>query len=161
MKIIVLSDTHIPVNSKDLPARILKEIDNADLLLHAGDFVSLELLERLKSHIAVKAVYGNMDSLEVRRALPEKEIFSVGKFKVCLIHGWGAPAMLIDAIKSKVLKDKPDIVVFGHSHYPETKIIEGVIYFNPGSPTDKIFSPYNSFGIIEIEDRIKTKIVKL
>ena len=161
MRILALSDSHIPVNAKNLPTRLLKEIEKADLLLHAGDFVSIDLLEGLKGLCKLKAVYGNMDSLEVRQVLPEKEIITVGKFKIGLIHGWGAPKTLIDAIKAKFIKDSPDIIIFGHSHLPENTVIDGVTYFNPGSPTDKIFSPYNSFGIIEVEDTIKTKIVKL
>jgi len=161
MRILALSDSHIPVNAKSLPVRLLKEIEKADLLLHAGDFVSLDFLEGLKGLCKMKAVYGNMDSLEVRKSLPEKELINAGKFRIGLIHGWGAPKTLIEAIKTKFLKDKPDIIVFGHSHLPENSVIDGVTYFNPGSPTDKIFSPYNSFGIIEISDEIKTKIVRL
>jgi uncharacterized protein len=161
MRILALSDSHIPVSAKSLPTRLLKEIEKADLLLHAGDFVSIDFLEGLKELCKMKAVYGNMDSLEVRQILPEKELINVGRFKIGLIHGWGAPKMLMEAIKTKFLKDKPDIIVFGHSHLPENIITDGVIYFNPGSPTDRIFSPYNSFGIIEIDNEIKTKIVRL
>jgi hypothetical protein len=59
-------------------------------------------------------------------------------------------------------KDKVDIIVFGHSHNPVNETRDGILYFNPGSPTDKMFSPYNSYGIIEInENSVEGKIIKL
>lgn len=161
MKILVLSDTHIPLSAKTLPARILKEAEKADLLLHAGDFVSLDILKNLQSLCSVRAVYGNMDSLEIRQILPEKDLITVNKFKIALIHGWGPPDNLISWAKERFKNDNPDVVVFGHSHHPENIKFDKTLYFNPGSPTDRMFSPYNSFGIIEIEDKIKTKIIRI
>ena len=59
--------------------------------------------------------------------------------------------------------DAVDVIVFGHSHYPTREIIDGVLMFNPGSPTDRRFTPRRSFGIIEVDDdaSIDAKIIEL
>lgn len=161
MKIGVISDTHIPDRAKDIPKVILEDFKDASLILHAGDFVVLDVLEKLNDIGQVFAVWGNMDHREVKQVLPEKRIIDVGKFKIGLFHGWGPPSNLINLAKEKFQKDMCDVIVFGHSHSPFNEFKDGILFFNPGSPTDKIFSPYNSYGILEIDDGIKGKIIKL
>jgi len=79
-----------------------------------------------------------------------------------LIHGSGHPNKLIDFTGEVFKNEKVDVIVFGHSHTPINERRAGVLYFNPGSPTDKIFSPYNSYGILEIIDsKIEGKIIRL
>jgi putative phosphoesterase len=161
-KIGVISDTHIPMTAPGLPQAILEEFKTVDLIVHAGDLVSPRVLAELKSLCPrVKAVRGNMDSEELKNELPEREIFCVGSVKIALAHGWGAPANLVASLEAAFKKDKPDIIIFGHSHSPMSEFIGGILYFNPGSPTDKAFAPYNSYGIIEINDKIEARLVKL
>lgn len=160
MKIGVISDTHIPRAATELPGRIYSEFKNCDLILHAGDLVELSVLDKLKAVAAVKAVYGNMDDRKVRQALPEKEVIDIkGKFKIGMIHGRGAPTNLIKTVAGEF--NNVDVIVFGHSHSPVNKRINGVLFFNPGSPTDKVFAAYNSFGILEVNNEIKGRIIKL
>jgi putative phosphoesterase len=102
-----------------------------------------------------------MDPEAIKNILPEKEIFNIGKFKFGLAHGIGAPANLIDLLSETFKDDKVDVVIFGHSHSPCNENKNGILFFNPGSPTDKVFAPYNSVGIIEINDKIEARIVKL
>lgn len=162
MKIGVISDTHIPDRAKEIPKAILEDFRNTDLILHAGDLVVLEVLERLKDiKSQVIAVWGNMDHRGVKEILSEKEIIDVGKIKIGLFHGWGHPKDLVDLAKREFQKDGCDVVVFGHSHSPFCQIKDKILFFNPGSPTDKIFSPYNSYGILEIDDEVKGKIVRI
>ncbi len=160
MKILVISDTHIPRSSQDLPEIIYKETENVDMIIHAGDFVEKDILEKLKSLRETKAVCGNMDSAELRHILNPKEIITVGKFKIGLIHGYGAPANIVETVRSE-FKDV-DAIVFGHSHSSLNIVKDGVLFFNPGSPTDKIFAKFNSYGILEVTDKkIEGKIIKL
>lgn len=163
MRILVLSDTHIPVVAKKLPSQIEKELASCDVCLHAGDFVDYSLWEQISSKVRTYGVCGNMDSLEIRDKLPSKQIISLEGVKIGLIHGRGAPENLIAYVEKEFAQQYKDlsILVFGHSHTPLDKVIGGKIYFNPGSPTDKVFAPYNSYGIIEIEERIKRRIVKI
>ena len=162
MKIGVISDTHIPDRAIEIPQKILEDFKNVDMIIHAGDLVELSVLDKLKSACKeVKAVWGNMDPNEVRKEIPEKEIIAVANYKIGVMHGYGNPANLIQ-IMSKEFKDSGvNIIVFGHSHSPLNNTKAGILFFNPGSPTDRIFSPYNSYGIIEINDKIDARIVRL
>jgi len=162
MKIGVISDTHIPEKGGDLPQIILDEFKKVDMVIHAGDLADLSVLNRLKSVCGnVKAVCGNMDSDEVKEKLPKKEILKLGNFMVGVMHGWGPPSGLINLLTSVFKDANLDMIIFGHSHSTFNEKIGRTIFFNPGSPTDKVFAPYNSYGIIEINDKIKARIIKI
>lgn len=162
MKIGVVSDTHIPDRSKNIPQKILDEFKSVDMIIHAGDLVDLSVLEALQNACPdVKAVWGNMDPEEVRNKLPEKMVLKIGNHRIGVMHGHGAPNKLIELLASVFKKDGVDLIIFGHSHYSVNENREGVIFFNPGSATDKIFAPYNSFGIIEINDKIQARIIRI
>lgn len=160
MKIGVISDTHIPKAAGDIPEQVYSELRKVDLILHAGDIVELSFLEKLKKIGPLKAVRGNMDERKVQLALPDKEIIEVGKkFRIGLMHGYGSPSNLVKIIGNQF--NNVDVIVFGHSHSAMNELHNGVLFFNPGSPTDKIFARSNSFGILEVNDTIKGKIIKL
>lgn len=160
MRIVVLSDTHMPRTASDLPRGVYEEIVKSDMIIHAGDFVEIEILKKIRELKPVKAVCGNMDSQAIRNELKAKEIIEAGKFKIGLIHGYGAPAGLVDTVASEFTG--VDAVVFGHTHSPVNMLKDGVLFFNPGSPTDTVFAKVNSFGILEItDDGINGKIIKL
>ena len=162
MKIGVIADTHIPDRAKEIPQQILEAFKEVDMVIHAGDFVDSSVLDKLKAVCKnVRAVWGNMDSYEIRKELPEKEIIEIGNYKVGIIHGYGQPNKLIDLVTEIFKKDNVNLIIFGHSHSALNKKRGNVVYFNPGSPTDKIFALHNSYGIIEINDKIETKIIKI
>lgn len=162
MKIGVISDTHIPDRAKDIPQKILEDFKNVDMIIHVGDLIDLKVLDKLKAVCNnVKAVWGNMDPDEVRKALPEKEILKIGNYNVGIMHGYGAPNKLIDLLSSVFKDSNVNLVVFGHSHAPVNEKRGDILFFNPGSATDKIFSPYNSYGIVEINDKIEARIIKI
>ncbi|MFC1709422.1 metallophosphoesterase family protein [Candidatus Omnitrophota bacterium] len=160
MKIGVISDTHIPEKATGIPKEIYSAFKGVDLILHAGDLVSLDAIKSLEKIAPLKAVCGNMDTPETKKILKEKEVINAGKFKIGLIHGRGGPSNLINFVKS-AFREKMDVIVFGHSHTPVNEKIEGTLFFNPGSSTDTMFAPYLSYGIIEINDEIEAKIVRL
>ena len=162
MKIGVISDTHISQKNEHLPKKILNDFKTADLVLHAGDLVALSVLDELKRTCEnVYAVSGNMDTQEVKKELREKEIIPVGKYRIGLMHGSGNSAKLMDLLTEAFKHDKVDVIIFGHSHCPVNEKRNGILYFNPGSAMDKVFAAYNSYGILEVNDEIKAKIVKL
>lgn len=162
IKIGVISDTHISGNKTNLPEKVLTAFKQVDMIIHAGDIVNRSVLEKLKKLCKdVKAVYGNMDPQEIRSILPEKEIIAAGKYKIGISHGYGHPAKLIDFLMNKFHNDNVDIIIFGHSHSPVNEKRDNILFFNPGSPTDKIFSNCNSFGILEINDKITAKIIRI
>ena len=162
MRIGVISDTHIPDRAEIIPQQVMDDFKGVDMIIHAGDLVDLKVLEQLKSACRnVRAVWGNMDPYEVRKKLPEKEVFEVSGHKIGLVHGHGAPINLLELMGSIFKNDDVEMIIFGHAHCAVNEEKEGVIYFNPGSPTDKIYCPYNSYGIIEINDKIEAKIIKI
>jgi len=164
MKILVVSDTHIPIAADSLPTEIEKEAKNSDCCLHCGDFVDYSVFKTLNRWTKTYGVQGNMDNLTVRKNLPAKLIIKFEDITLGLTHGCGNPNNLIDYINKEFSEEfiTIDIFVFGHSHLPFDKEINGKIYFNPGSLTDKVFTPYNSYGILNIKkNKIKRSIVKI
>jgi hypothetical protein len=162
MKIGVIADTHISDRAGKIPDEVLAAFKDVDLIIHAGDLVDLRVLEVLRRlSKEVKAVYGNMDPDQARKELPVKQVISVGKHRIGVMHGYGNPRMLLDVLAEEFKSDNVNLIIFGHSHEPLNLKKGDCLYFNPGSPTDKVFAPYNSFGIIEINDKIEARIIKI
>lgn len=160
MRIVVLSDTHIPRVAHDLPAAIYDEIKKSDMIIHAGDFVEKEIYDKLSAMKEMKAVYGNMDANSLHGILNQKEIMQIGRVRIGLIHGHGAPRDIVETVNNEFTN--VNAIVFGHSHSAMNIVKDGILFFNPGSPTDRVFSSANSYGILEINgNRIEGKIVKL
>jgi len=160
MKIGVISDTHIPERANDFPREIYAAFKNVDLIIHAGDLTTIEALESLKKICEVKAVAGNMDKPELLSVLNNKEELKIKGLKIGIAHGYGPPARLVSSMK-QMFPAKMDLIIFGHSHSPLNEKIDNTLFFNPGSPTDTVFAPYRSYGIIEIDKEIKSTIVRI
>ena len=151
MRIGVLSDTHIHL-AEEIPAEVVTTFSKVDLIIHAGDFVGLAVLEGLKRLGEVKAVHGNVDSMKLRTLLPEKSIFVAGNKKIGIAHGWGSP----DGIENRVkeLLGDVDIIIYGHSHRAKIEQIGNILFFNPGPG-------WQSFGILIIDEDIKGEIIRI
>ena len=162
MRIGVISDTHIPSVADRLPERVFAEFRGVDMILHAGDIVTPSVLEALAKLSRVIAVCGNMDRLDVCAELPPKTIVEADGFRIGLTHGYGPPDDLLDYVRKQFDGDKVDAIVFGHSHHPMNETRDGILYFNPGTPTDRRFSHDLSIGILDIDgSKIKGRIIEL
>jgi uncharacterized protein len=164
-KIAVLSDTHLPVRAAKIPTQIIQEIKTSDLIVHAGDFQTIEVLEYLKKLGKFVGVCGNSDSDDVADSLPSKAIINITnderEFKIAVIHGGGPPEGLAQRILH-FYEDKPDCIIFGHSHKPLNEKMESILMFNPGSPTDTVFATINTYGILRLDNNgIKGEIIKI
>jgi hypothetical protein len=158
MKIGVISDTH----SRRIPQQVLDDFKRVDLIIHAGDFCSGEDLKYFQKIKKVRAVFGNMDGADLRQILPERDIFEAEGLKIGIYHGRGSAEKILDVVKAEFKDDPVDAVIFGHSHQPFNKTINDVLYFNPGSSSDIVRSPYCSYGILKIEGgKISGEIIKL
>jgi putative phosphoesterase len=151
VKIGVLSDSHIYL-AEEIPSQVVRAFSDVDLIVHAGDFVDLPVLEGLRRLGEVKAVRGNMDSMELRDLLPETELLVVEGKKIGIIHGWGGPQGIEQKVREKF--DDVDIVIYGHSHQANIERIDDVFFFNSGPG-------YQSFGILTIEEDVRGEIIKL
>jgi putative phosphoesterase len=150
LKLGIISDTH--VNTIDeIPVTIKKALADTDLIVHAGDFTRKAVLDGLREMGQVKAIRGNMDSPELKGILPEKIVFEVNEKKIGLIHGSGAPWGIAERVKKQFTG--VDIIIFGHSHEPCNRYVQGVLLFNPGEAK-------SSFGILTIEDGINARILR-
>ena len=158
MKIGVISDTHLEKFPEYLGERITPHFEDVDMVLHAGDVVEPAVLEFF-SDKEVKLVAGNMDSWAIKESTPVKLVIPIEGFNLGLIHGWGSPMGIEDRIIREF--NNIDILVYGHTHNASSFTRGGVLYFNPGSPTDKHFANDNTIGILEIGTRITSKIITL
>ncbi|MHC1566601.1 MAG: metallophosphoesterase family protein [Candidatus Syntropharchaeia archaeon] len=160
MRIGVISDTHLIRKEDKLPEPVIDRLREVDLIVHCGDFEEVFALEEIKRiGPRVEAVCGNMDSAELKRILPKKKTIEAGGKKIGIIHGYGSPDGLEERIRSEF--GDVDAILYGHSHIPRNEVIKGILFFNPGSPTDKKYAPYNSFGMVWINDRIKGEIIRV
>jgi putative phosphoesterase len=157
MKIVVLSDTHIPSKVKALPEQLLEELGETNLIIHAGDMVDIEVYKQLKKYAPVRAVSGNVDKTSVRKVFPEKQTFTYLNYKIGLIHGHQFNNGIINKLNYQF--PECDIIIFGHTHKPYNDICEETLLFNPGSPTDKRLQPNYSYGIISLEQGINAEII--
>ncbi|HIE17466.1 MAG TPA: metallophosphoesterase [Dehalococcoidia bacterium] len=151
MKIGVLSDTHIHL-AEEIPQKVIAVFSSVDFIVHAGDFVGSAVLEGLKQLGEVKAVHGNVDSMNLKRLLPDKELLTVGNRKIGITHGWGGPEGIEQRVRQ--LFEDVDIIIYGHSHIAKVERSGGVLFFNPGPG-------YCSFGILTIDDDIKAEIIRV
>lgn len=151
MKIGVISDTHAQT-MEDIPWSLLNALEDVDFIIHAGDFAERAVLEGLREIAEVKAVYGNMDSGELKRMLPDKRTIDVAGRQVGLFHGSGGPWGMAERVRP--LFGDIDIIIFGHSHLSFNEYIRGTLMFNPGRARD-------SYGIVTIEKEIEAEIVRV
>lgn len=162
MRILVISDTHIPLRAKDLPPRVWDAVKEADLVVHAGDLTTIDLYYELKAYKEVRAVAGNMDGPEVWSVLPEKLIFEVEGKRIGLTHGFGAPHGLEERVKRLFEGEDLDVLIFGHSHRPLIREEGGLLLLNPGTPTDTIFAKVQTFAWLEVTPQgVKAELVRL
>jgi hypothetical protein len=150
VRIAIVSDTHLPRGSRVIPPECVERMRAADLILHAGDFSVAAVLEELRAlGPPVAAVHGNVDSAELRRVLPERQVVDAGGVRIGLVHDAG-PASGRMARMRMAFHDC-EAVVFGHSHIPMHEEADGLQLFNPGSPTDRRRQPRHSMGEAMVE----------
>ncbi len=154
MKIGVVSDTHVPHAAPRVPGEVLEALskEGVELILHAGDMVVEDVLFQLMEVAPVRAVAGNVDPPSVRASYSDVELFEVEGVRILLTHGWGdgatLPHRLLEAYGSRGAR----VVVFGHSHVPYNRERDGVLLFNPGSPTCPRGPFGRSFGVLEVDE---------
>ncbi len=163
MRIGVVSDTHIPARSRQLPLELFIKFDGVDLILHAGDVVEEYVLNELSAIAPVEAVAGNMDSRALHNRLGRKKILELAGYRIGLTHGDGGtdkqktPQRALQSFE----QDSVDCIIFGHSHQPYHETIHGILLFNPGSPTDRRREPRHSCGLLIVEKTITAQLLFL
>lgn len=146
MRLVLLADTHVPRRARDLPAAVWDAVAEADVVLHAGDWVDVALLEamRERAHRLV-AVVGNNDGPALREQLPEVATVELERVRFTVVHETGA-ATGRERRMDASYAGSTDVVVFGHSHIPwDSTTPAGLRLLNPGSPTDRRRQPVGTY----------------
>jgi putative phosphoesterase len=142
----------MPRGSRRLPEECVRRLEAADLILHAGDFVSAEVHRELGRFGPLEAVYGNMDDDELKRTLPARRVLEVGEARIGMVHEPSRIAGFEDC----------EAVVFGHTHLPHASREGGTWLLNPGSPTERRRSPSHSMLVLDVVGkRITPELVPL
>ncbi len=151
MRLLLLADTHVPRRARDLPGRVWEEVAQADVVVHAGDWVVPALLDELAGKSArLVACWGNNDGPELRSRLPERADVVLGGVHFTVVHETGGTA----GRESRMSRRYPDtdVLVFGHSHIPwDTTTSTGLRLLNPGSPTDRRRQPFCTYMTAHVE----------
>lgn len=139
----------MPRGTRRLPAKCLRLLGEADRILHAGDFVSLSVLEELARIAPVLGVAGNMDDAEVHAVLPPRRVVELEGVRIGMVHdpgpAAGRAARLVGAFP------RCDAVVYGHTHVPEAVRFRDTWIVNPGSPTERRAAPSHAMAVLEVE----------
>ncbi len=131
MKIGLLSDTH-----GYLDDAIFKHFEQCDEIWHAGDIGSVGIVEQLNDFKPVRAVYGNIDSHEMRQITGEDAWFKLEGCKIWITHIGGTPPRYNQRIKKILENRSPDIFVCGHSHILRVEkdpTKQNMLFINPGA----------------------------
>lgn len=134
MLIGLISDTHIPDRMKELPEKVFEAFKDVEMILHAGDVTSQEVIEKLEEIAPVTAIQGNTDRI-VGLDLPKTTVVEAEELKIGVIHGEVYPRADTQQLHYLAKQLDVDILVSGHSHQPKVEKVEDVLLINPGSPT--------------------------
>jgi uncharacterized protein len=159
-RVAVISDTHLPRGARPLSQECVDVLATADLILHGGDVTDAAVLDRLRELAPLEAVYGNMDSPELRASLPKERIVEVGGARIGMVHIPGPAA----GRSTRLVARFPDCdaVVYGHTHVPQVEKFQHVWVLNPGSPTDRRRQPVHTMLVLRIRgSRITPELVTL
>lgn len=157
--VLLLADTHVPRRARDLPPEVWAAVDAADVVLHAGDWVDVALLDALEERARrVVGCWGNNDGPQLRARLPEVARATLGGVRFAVVHETGQRTGR-EARAAAAYPDA-DVLVFGHSHIPWDSVAPGGLrLLNPGSPTDRRRQPTGTYLTARAHDGALTDVV--
>lgn len=159
LRLVLTADTHLPRRARDLPEQLWDAVAGADVVMHAGDWVDVALLDSLESRARrVVGVYGNNDGPELRSRLPEIVHVELGGVRFVMVHETGSAARR--EARCAIRFAESDVLVFGHSHIPwDTTADNGLRLLNPGSPTDRRRQPHCTYMTALVEGGLLREVV--
>ncbi|MFD6248641.1 metallophosphoesterase family protein [Streptomyces roseolus] len=159
VRLLLVSDTHVPLRARRLPDELLRETDRADAVIHAGDWVDAATLDLMEGRARrLIGVFGNNDGADLRERLPEVARVELGGLRFGVVHETG-PARGREARCAALYPDL-DVLVFGHSHIPwDSEAPGGLRLLNPGSPTDRRRQPHRTFMTCAVADGVLGEVV--
>ncbi|MDF2963815.1 MAG: phosphodiesterase [Paenibacillus sp.] len=158
MRIGVVSDTHMFGRAKQLPRALTAGLQGVDQILHAGDWVEEEVVGLFERIAPIDGIAGNNDGMDIIERFGRCKILQLGGYRIGLVHGDGGRRSTLERAIEEFNGMSVHAVIFGHSHIPYHGIHNGILLFNPGSPTDKRRQPQYSYGIIKLGAAIEAEI---
>ena len=152
VSLVFTSDTHVPKRARDLPTALWTAIEEADVVVHAGDWVHDALLDQFEARSRrLVAVHGNNDHGALRRRLPEIARAEIERIRFAVVHETGDAKGREERCAARF--PDTDVLVFGHSHIPwDTTAPTGLRLLNPGSPTDRRRQPHGTYVTAVADD---------
>jgi putative phosphoesterase len=151
MRLLLISDTHVPARARELPPQVWDEVDLADVVVHAGDWVDVRLLDELEERAhRVVGVFGNNDGPALRARLPEVARETIGGVRCAVVHETGGKQGRERRARARF--PDTDLLVFGHSHIPWDTTYDGLRLLNPGSPTDRRREPFGTYLTLTVHE---------
>ncbi len=128
--VLLISDTH-----SCLDQGLIKHIEAADEVWHAGDIGNLDVTDAIKKLKPLRAVYGNIDDANARKEFPKNLVFMCEDVKVFITHICGQPTNYTKEVKDIILEEKPKLFICGHSHILKVMYQQkyDVLHMNPGA----------------------------
>jgi putative phosphoesterase len=166
VKVVIVGDTHAR-DFKDLPVEMIEAIQDADRVIHVGDYISKNVLDgfiALKGQ-AFDGVCGNADPLSIRNEVPVKKIIEVSGKRIGITHpAIGGPSEKTkNRVITKFKEENLDIIVYGHTHDFEIDKMQNMLIINPGKGylEENSFDPVTSIALLTIGKKVKVKIIEL
>lgn len=161
LRLLVLSDTHC--NSlEELPGRLLREMEGADMILHAGDYTGLPLASALAQRPNFRGVYGNLDGPEVRALVKPSLLLELQGYRIGLCHPYeGGPPQEAVQRALRALGKKPDLLIHGHTHVPVFERRQGLWVLNPGSATGAWPATKRTYALLSLGNELSCELVEL
>lgn len=148
-RLLLIADTHLPKRAKTLPAAVWDEVARADVVVHAGDWVDVALLDELEARSrSLLACWGNNDGPALRARLPEVATATIDGLRVTVVHETGSKQRREERMRAAY--PHVDLLVFGHSHIPWDTSHDGLRLLNPGSPTDRRRQPHCTYMTVTL-----------
>jgi len=167
----LISDTHIPDRTSEIPLNVINDFKNknVDYIFHMGDWSSIEIYNYFIETFGKNKVFGvlgNMDlDAKLKKFLPEQQEFELYGHKIFMTHGTGGPNIIIKRLNKNYNLFKYDLIIFGHTHHPVNEMWrDGKLYVNPGTttPLDGKLTVERSYGFLKIsQNNIEPKIIHM
>jgi putative phosphoesterase len=150
----------MPRGARTLPAACIRELEAAELILHAGDFVAASVLEQLRRFGPVEAVHGNMDSPALAAALRAERVVEVAGARIGMVHDPGPQAGREERLRHRY--PGCHAIVYGHTHLPQLTRHGDCWILNPGSPTERRRAPARTMLLLGVRGRaLEPELVEL
>lgn len=156
--VLLLADTHVPKRARDLSPDVWAAVTAADLVIHAGDWVDVAMLDQLEARAQrLIGVWGNNDGPDLRARLPFVAHEVIDGVRFAVVHETGPAAGR--ASRADTEYPDTDVLVFGHSHIPwDSSSDRGLRLLNPGSPTDRRRQPVCTMMTLVVSDGVLSEV---